>query len=131
MLNMRNYARKESQTRQTALSRDGGTTWVEQKFDTQLPEPRCQGALLAVENRGEKLLLFTNPADGKSRVNMTLSVSRDQGINWNQKIPIYQSYAAYSDLVELDNGDVFILFEAGLESAYESINYHVVSKNAL
>jgi len=131
MLNMRNYQRKDSQTRQVAHSKVGGATWVEQRFDTQLPEPRCQGALLAIENNGEKLLLFSNPADGQSRINMTLSVSRDQGINWNRKIPIYQSHSAYSDLIELDDGDIFVLFEAGLESAYESINYHVVSKNAL
>ena len=79
MLNMRNYARKQSQTRQVALSKDGGTTWIEQRFDPQLPEPRCQAALIAIENAREQLLLFTNPADSESRVNLTLSVSKDQG----------------------------------------------------
>ena len=131
MLNMRNYARKQSQTRQVALSKDGGATWIEQRFDPQLPEPRCQAALIAVENAGEQLLLFTNPADSQSRVNLTLSVSKDQGVNWYSKIPVYQSHAAYSDLLALDNGDIFILFEAGIENAYEGIHYKIIPKTAL
>jgi len=131
ILNMRNYARLESQVRQVAISKDGGETWIEQHFDLQLPEPRCQGALLSTKKEGKKLLLFTNPSDEKSRINMTLSISKDNGVTWYKKIPIYKSHSAYSDLVELEDGNIFVLFEAGHRVAYEGIHYKIISKEEL
>ena len=131
LLNMRNYARKESQMRQVALSKDGGISWIDQRFDLQLPEPRCQGALLTVDKGNKKLLLFTNPSDEKSRKNMTLSISKDNGANWYKRISIYKSHAAYSDLVELNNGNIFVFFEAGYQKAYEGIHYKIIPKEEL
>jgi len=131
LLNMRNYDRVGAKVRQIALSKDGGATWINQKFDQGLPEPRCQGALLSVQKEAENVLLFLNPADKNSRINMTLSVSTDDGFSWNKKIPIYKSYSAYSDLTELRNGAIFILYEAGYENPYEGIHYKIVSKSKL
>lgn len=129
ILNMRNYSRKDSQVRQVAVSKDGGVTWMNQRFDFQLPEPRCQGALLTIGKKKNQRLLFTNPADAKVRKNMTLSVSWDGGLTWLKKINVYKSHAAYSDLVETDNGDILVLYEAGKESAYETISYKIISKD--
>lgn len=123
MLNMRNYERKEEQARQVAISKDGGMTWENQHIDTNLPEPRCQGALLTIKRKRKQVLLFTNPSDPKKRVNMTLSVSRDQGKSWNEKITVFEKHAAYSDLVELKNNQIFVFFEAGEKNAYEGIHY--------
>jgi len=131
ILNMRNYARKASQVRQVAISKDGGGSWIEQGFDLQLPEPRCQGALLNTDRKRKELLLFTNPSDAKSRINMTLSVSKDNGATWHKKIPIYKSHSAYSDLVELNDGNIFVLFEAGHQNAYEGIHYEIISNREL
>ena len=128
ILNMRNYQRKDSQVRQVAISKDGGASWIEQRMETQLPEPRCQGALLTVRHKDKNLLLFTNPADENSRVNMTLSISEDDGVSWNKKIPIYTAHSAYSDLVELNGDEILILYEAGYESPYEGICYKILSK---
>ncbi|WOD44470.1 sialidase family protein [Hwangdonia lutea] len=131
LLNMRNYNREAIKSRQIAISKDGGDTWVNQKFDTELPEPRCQGALLSVKNKAKNILLFTNPADSISRVNMTLSVSFDEGLSWDKKLPIYPSYAAYSDLTELKNGNILVLYEAGEHNPYEGIHYKIISKNKI
>ena len=131
LLNMRNYDRDATKARQIAISKDGGTTWVNQEFDIELPEPRCQGALLSVENDNKNKLLFLNPADANSRVNMTLSISNDDGLSWNKKIPVYKLHSAYSDLTKLKNGDIFLFYEAGLKSAYEGIHYKIISKREL
>ncbi|MFD1160846.1 sialidase family protein [Hwangdonia seohaensis] len=128
LLNMRNYNREAVKARQIAISKDGGDTWIDQKFDTQLPEPRCQGALLSVKNEAKNVLLFTNPADSIARVNMTLSVSDNDGLSWEKKIPIYESHAAYSDLTELENGNILVLYEAGENNPYEGIHYKVIPK---
>jgi sialidase-1 len=126
MLNMRNYERKEDQARQVAISKDGGVTWGNQHIDTNLPEPRCQAALLAVMRKRKQVLLFTNPVNPKKRVNMTLSVSRDQGKSWDEKIIIFKGPSAYSDLVELNTNQIFVFFEAGEKNAYEGIHYKLI-----
>ncbi|MBJ6366578.1 sialidase family protein [Snuella sedimenti] len=131
ILNMRNYKRDTTKTRQIAFSKDGGITWENQRFDKQLPEPRCQGALLTVKKGDRNILLFTNPADTNSRVNMTLSISYDDGLSWNKKIVIHESHAAYSDLTALQNGDILIFYEAGNENPYEAIRYKIIPKSDL
>ncbi len=131
LLNMRNYNRDAVKSRQIAISKNGGDTWINQKFDTQLPEPRCQGALLSVQNSKKNALLFTNPADSMARVNMTLSISNDDGLSWGKKIPIYKSHSAYSDLTELKNGNILVLYEGGIENAYEGIHYKIIPKNLI
>lgn len=127
MLNMRNYERKDSQARQVAISKDGGKTWKNQYIDENLPEPRCQGALLDVVVKNKKLLLFTNPSDPKSRVNMTLSISDDNGKSWNKKLKIHEGPSAYSDLVQLKNGEIMVLFEGGDKNAYAGIHFKIIS----
>lgn len=126
MLNMRNYKRNEHQARQVAISEDGGITWGNQRIDTNLPEPICQGAILSIQRKNKNLLLFTNPADSSNRIRMTLSISRDQGLNWKEKITIFEQHAAYSDLAELKNNKIIILFEGGYESAYDGIHYQIL-----
>ncbi len=126
MLNMRNYKRNELQARQVAISNDGGLSWKNQHIDTELPEPRCQGALLSVQRKGENVLLFTNPANSEKRINMTLSVSRNEGVHGEEKIVIFEQHAAYSDLAELKNEKIFVIYEAGFESPYDGIHYKIL-----
>ncbi len=126
MLNMRNYKRNELQARQVAMSSDGGISWNNQHIDTGLPEPRCQGAILSVERKGENILLFTNPADSDKRINMTLSISRDEGNSWKEQISIFEGHAAYSDLTKLSNEKILVFFEAGAKNPYEGIHYKIL-----
>ncbi|MFK7920759.1 MAG: exo-alpha-sialidase, partial [Bacteroidia bacterium] len=121
VLNMRNYARQAGQARQVAISKDGGLSWQDQRIDPQLAEPRCQGALLNVERKGKTYFLFSNPANDSSRVNMTLSISDDEGKTWAKKHTIYPAFSAYSDLVEMADGRILILHEGGQKSPYEAI----------
>lgn len=126
LFNMRNYNRDSIKGRQIATSNDGGSSWQNQYIEKQLPEPVCQGALLNIARNGENVLLFTNPSSNTSRTNMMISISRDQGKSWNEKISIYKKHAAYSDLAELNNREIFVLFEAGIKNAYDGIYYKTV-----
>lgn len=126
MLNMRNYERKDQQARQVAISTDGGVNWHDQHIDSGLPEPRCQGAILDINRNKKKILLFANPSHPSKRINMTVSISRDEGKTWKEQISIFKGHSAYSDLVELANGKVLVLFEGGTESAYDGIHYKAI-----
>jgi sialidase-1 len=116
LLNMRNYDRDKSH-RQVAFSNDGGLTWSGQRFDDTLVEPICQASI----RRAGDTLLFSNPADPKKRINMTLRASFDDAQTWPATLVLHSGPSAYSDLAQLDAARVACLYEAGLSKPYESI----------
>lgn len=102
-----------------AYSSDGGSTWEEEYFEAQLPDPVCQGSLLALgTEKGKTLLAHSNAADPKDRNHLTVKISSDEGRTWDRAIPIdatsdpkKTSWTAYSDLVLLDPSTLGILYE--------------------
>jgi sialidase-1 len=120
MMNSRNQ-KGDVRARIVSVSSDGGATWDTTYFDHNLIDPVCQGSILLLgEKKGKSILAFCNAADTKSRNNLTLRISYDEGITWAKNIPVYKrqsetlkkyDYAAYSDLVKLDNNHVGILYE--------------------
>lgn len=120
MLNMRNY--NSLRVRQTSKSMDGGETWSDLQPDTALIEPVCQASILWYDHKGRRpFLAFSNPASQKSRTNMTVRISFNQGKSWKQKLVLYEGPSAYSNLVILPNGNLACFYEAGIKSAYEGI----------
>jgi len=102
-----------------AYSSDGGATWEEEYFEPQLPDPVCQGSLLALgTENGKTLLAHSNAADPNERNHLTVKLSWDEGKTWARSIPIdtsidpkKNSWTAYSDLVLLDPDTLGILYE--------------------
>lgn len=126
MLNMRNYT--SVRVRQVSMSKDGGATWAELQRDTTLIEPVCQGSLLWYGKKGRKpFLAFSNPAHQKTRANMTVRLSYDQGKSWTQSHVVYEGPSAYSNLAILPNGNLACLYEAGKKNPYESIVFRELS----
>lgn len=129
LLNMRNYDR-DQKFRQTAISNDGGITWTDQKHDKALIEPICQASLQSILHQGKHALVFSNPASQDARSKMTIRISSDEGKTWNQDYTITKNPSAYSDLLEIKNGEIACLFETGDESPYERIVYTSLSLKA-
>lgn len=102
-----------------AYSSDGGATWEEEYFEPMLPDPVCQGSILALgTENGKTLLAHANAADPKDRNHLTVKISWDEGKTWPQSLPIdstsdskKSSWTAYSDLVLLDRDTLCILYE--------------------
>jgi len=123
MLNMRNYKRT-MKNRQVALSYDGGRTWNNQRFDSALIEPICQAAIercIWPEKTKRSVILFSNPASADARENMTVRASANEGMTWPLEKTLYKGPSAYSDLAMLKNKNIACLYEAGIQSPYESI----------
>ena len=101
------------------FSSDGGKTWDEQYFEPQLPDPVNQASILDIgEKDGKTILAHSNAADEKERNYLTVKISYDEGKTWSQVIPIDYSdnpekyaWTAYSDLVNLDERTLGILYE--------------------
>ncbi len=127
MLNMRGRKRDEG-LRIVAVSHDGGLTFDEPYHDEALEEPRCQASLVNYSRVGAltDTLLFSNPARKDKRKSLTIKRSKDSGRTWE---PVYQLGdlpGAYSDLLVLPDGSAAILYETGVDDAYERIDFVLI-----
>ena len=119
LLNLRNH-HTPARERATATSSDGGATWSPVAADATLVEPVCQASILRYSWDPSRLL-FSNPADRKSRIRMTVRLSRDEGATWTTVREFGDAPAAYSCLTALPDRTAGCLYETGIQSAYEKI----------
>lgn len=126
MMNSRNQS-GDARARIVSISKDGGHHWDTTYIDHNLPDPICEGSLLKIgEKKGQAVLAFCNAASTKERNNLTLRISYDEGKSWSANIPVYvgkdnkADYAAYSDIISLDQKTVGVLYE---KDNYSSITF--------
>jgi sialidase-1 len=102
--------------RTQSISADGGVTWGKPQQVAGLTDPPCQGSILRWEDAalpGGGLLLFSNPAGKKKRVQMTVRASTDDGRTWPGSLRLHQGPSAYSCLVRVDEKTAACLYENG------------------
>lgn len=93
-------------------SSDGGATWSELEHDAILTCPRCQGSVIR-DYTGKGRLFFSNPtALPRRRQQLAIRASGDGGKTWPFQKMVFEGDVAYSDLVNIDQNTVGILFEA-------------------
>ena len=121
LLNMRNHpiADQKEYFRGVAISQDGGETFGEAHFDSALVEPRCQASILRYRDR----ILFANPASPTTRTTLTVRVSDDEATSWPIAKRIFDGLSGYSSLVDLPDGSIGLLYEAGDHERYERIDF--------
>ena len=119
LINMRSYLGRA--TRAQSRSVDGGLSWSAASDAPPLIEPVCQASLLRHDDA--HLLLFSNPAHTKQRVNLTLRTSSDNAQTWNDLAVLHAGPAAYSSLVALDAATLGCLYENGEKKPYERITF--------
>ncbi len=119
LMDMRSYLGRS--VRAESISSDGGATWIAPVDAPVLIEPVCQASLLRAD--AAKLLLFSNPADPKKRVNLTVRASADNAKTWRDVAVLHAGPAAYSCLVELSATEAGCLYERGDKKPYEKITF--------
>lgn len=116
----RNQAAQSTGTRAWAVSADGGET-----FDLPytpidgLSVPVVEGSVLA-NGVG---LLFSAPSDPAGRRRLAVRSSADGGATWDELAVASEDPAAYSDLVDLGDGTVGVLYETGVDGPYEELRF--------
>ncbi len=128
LMNMRSYY--GDHRRSHAVSYDGGISWTTPRPVDELVEPVCQASMIRHDRfrPGQKSqLLFLNPASTTTRHNMSIRISEDDGETWPFIQTIHTGPSAYSSMVELP-GQVGMLYEAGERNPYETIVFHLISK---
>ena len=126
LLNMRRSQTNRALIRATATSTDGGMSWSPLSYDRILVSPRCQASLLRYvpsDTRGKPIVLFSNPADTKQRIKMTVRLSTDDGRTWPVAKSLHAGPSAYSCLTVLPDMTVGCLYERGDKHPYETITF--------
>ena len=105
---------------------DGGATWSKPVVDKNLPCPACQASMIRLN---KKEILFLNPAVHRkggfhlrSRRNLTLRVSRDDGRTWPHHRVLNKGLAGYSDMAVTKEGKILCVFENGAKDYCEKIS---------
>jgi sialidase-1 len=132
ILNMRNHSKFGS--RAIAYSSNGGLTFKNLSYTSNLQEPRCQASLLRYSPNkyaNKNVILFSNPNHNKKRLNMTVKASFDEGKSWPVEKCLYKEASAYSCMAVLPEGKIGCLYEAGKKNPYAKLTLAIFDINYL
>jgi sialidase-1 len=124
MMNARNDRGEFS--RGVAISSDSGASWTAITNDPTLIEPGCEASIIRYTSPPgyyKSRLLFSNPAYASGRHLLTVRVSYNEGQTWAVSKIYCGSYAGYSSLAILPNGEWAVLCENGTNSYYDKITF--------
>jgi sialidase-1 len=111
--------------RLVSTSDDGGLTWTKPIVDKNLPCPACQASIIRLN---EKEILFLNPAVNwkggfklRSRHDLTLRLSQDDGRTWKHSRVLNKTLAGYSDMAIMKDGKILCVYENGINDYCEKL----------
>jgi sialidase-1 len=124
----RNEEGSSAGNRAFACSRDGGETFdAPFSIDVRLVSPVVQGSALrcsAMDQGGPaNRILFSAPGHPSRRARMMVRSSFDEARTWTAGRVVYDGPSAYSDMVNLPDGQVGLLYESGVKHPYERITF--------
>jgi len=110
-------------SRTIGITKDLGKTWTMHPTDRKaLQDPVCMASLLRVDHHKHgTLFIFSNPNTKRGRHNMTIKVSKDEGMTWPEKFhSLYDSRngSGYSCLAPVGKDHVGVYYEGPHEIYY-------------
>lgn len=140
MLNVRSESK--AHRRLVVTSPDGATGWSAPRFDDALLEPICMAGLVRYEHDGTSALIFSNPHNleggregtpepGKSRArkNLSIKLSRDEGLTWPVNKLLQEGPAAYSDLAVTQSGTILCFYGTGSKLGFAGSSLRLARLN--
>ncbi|MCP5538473.1 MAG: exo-alpha-sialidase [Akkermansiaceae bacterium] len=109
--------------RTVGVTKDLGKTWTMHPTDRKaLQDPVCMASLLRVDHQKHgTLFFFSNPNTQRGRHNMTIKVSRDEGMSWPEQYhTLYdsRSCSGYSCLTPVGKDHIGVYYEGPTEIYY-------------
>jgi len=110
-------------TRYSCTSTNGGEAWSTASLESALPQfdGGCEASVLGLCN---DILFYCGPAgttasDGHdNRYNLTLFRSSTAGSDWTKKVVLSEKASGYSDMTQLPDGRIILIYEAGPEKGF-------------
>ncbi|MBB5897227.1 LamG-like jellyroll fold domain-containing protein [Kutzneria kofuensis] len=116
--------------RVAAVSADGGTTFPVFATVPSLVTPNVQGAVLALRQTYKSMpgdtLIFAAPSDPTDRTHLQIRYSTNNGGSWATPAHglITNDRSGYSDLAELADGEIGVLYEGGVSFSADEIRFN-------
>ncbi len=133
LINSRNYIDKQPVGRRAVtiarFDQEGKVTFLPTYHDQALISPCVQASMIRLTRSDQpqygsrSRLLFCNPAHPKSRHNLTVRLSYDEGQTWPISKVIDPGPSAYSDLVIQDDMKIGVLYERGNQGGVAYVNF--------
>lgn len=111
-----------------STSTDGGHSWSSPRLDENLLTPICQASLIKANDVNG--MFFLNPANEAARVQLTLRYSPDNGANWTKSFVVTPGPAGYSQLAQLSDDSIAMLYENGALSYSQKISFALLSSKS-
>ncbi len=120
---LRLFMRNHSGKRLIAMadSTDGGQSWRDYRYNSDLPQCICQCCVLNVQDGERPATLFLNAASQKERKNGVLRLSYDYGETFAHSALIKEGGFVYSCIAATADGGVGVLYETDTE--HEKIDF--------
>ena len=115
--------------RSMATSFNEGVSFVQHHTVEAQPDPGCQGSMYVLTHQNQEYVLVTNASSVDARRRLVLHESTDGGEIWTESFVITEGPCAYSDLAQLDDSHIAVLYEAGQDYSHETITFDVVALN--
>lgn len=125
MINARNENRGGA--RAVFVTKDLGKTWQPHETNHKaLEESTCQASILAAKmKKAGRILLFSNPKTTQGRNQMTIRLSKDDGMTWSDGYEYdRRKCAGYSCLTQIDDQNIGVFYETSHRlSGYRGIGF--------
>ena len=116
--------------RVAAISSDGGATFPKFAAVPSLVTPNVQGSVLALRQTYKTTpgdtLIFSGPSDPTDRTHLQIRYSTNNGASWAtpSRGLITNDRSGYSDLAELADGEIGLLYEGGSTFSADEIRFN-------
>ncbi len=123
ILSARRWSYGERGLNTAVKGEDGIWHWEGARSTKSLLSNPCNCDILTYD---KKLLLHTYIRDRQTRSGLVLACSLDGGESWADLLTLEDGPAAYSTMVRFRNGDVGVLYEAGLDGSRDEDAGHEI-----
>lgn len=120
---LRMFMRNHSAKRLIAIaeSYDGGNTWNNFRYHSQLTQCICQCSVINADYQGKVVTIFLNSASKKKRENGVIRLSFDYGETFEYSRQLKDGEFVYSSMCQMPDGDIGVLYEPSTQ--HETLDF--------